>query len=37
MHLGTNPRDKIYGLLGLAMDNLEVIPDYNKTPQESLH
>jgi hypothetical protein len=34
MHLGTDPRDKIYGLLGLATDNLDIIPDYNKTPQE---
>ncbi|KAE9368013.1 HET-domain-containing protein [Stipitochalara longipes BDJ] len=30
----TDPRDKIYGLLGLATDNLSIIPDYNKTPQE---
>ena len=34
MHLGTDPRDKIYGLLGLATDNLDIIPDYKKTPQE---
>jgi hypothetical protein len=34
MHLGTDPRDKIYGLLGLATDNLDIVPDYNKTPQE---
>ncbi|KAH8588292.1 heterokaryon incompatibility protein-domain-containing protein [Bisporella sp. PMI_857] len=30
----TDPRDKIYGLLGLATDNLDIIPDYKKTPQE---
>ena len=30
----TDPRDKIYGLLGLATDNLDIIPDYNKSPQD---
>ncbi|KAN0095150.1 HET domain containing protein [Hyaloscypha variabilis] len=30
----TDPRDKIYGLLGLATDNLPIVPDYTKTPQE---
>lgn len=34
MHSGTDPRDKIYGLLGLATDSLDIIPDYKKTPQE---
>lgn len=34
IHLGSDPRDKIYGLLGLATDNLNIIPDYKKTPQE---
>src|SRR3981189_706837 len=34
IHLGTDPRDKIYGLLGLATDNLDITPDYRKSPQE---
>lgn len=30
----TDPRDKIYGLLGLATDNHGIIPDYRKSIQE---
>jgi hypothetical protein len=30
----TDPRDKIYGLLGLATDGQEIIPDYNKSVQD---
>ncbi|CAJ2510846.1 Uu.00g064710.m01.CDS01 [Anthostomella pinea] len=30
----TNPRDKIYGLLGLASDAMGIIPDYSKSVGE---
>lgn len=30
----TDPRDKIYGLLGLASDNLGIVPDYRKSVQD---
>jgi hypothetical protein len=30
----TDPRDKIYGLLGLATDNLGIVPDYRKSVRD---
>lgn len=30
----TDPRDKIYGLLGLATDNPDIVPDYKKSVRD---
>ncbi|KAI9149079.1 Heterokaryon incompatibility protein [Paramyrothecium foliicola] len=32
--LSSDPRDKIYGLLGLTTDTLDIKPDYEKTTQQ---